>query len=200
MNYIRSPTFGTPLSHAIRFADPEDELSLHQSNMNGLADISGVHTFNLSMQHSIKSPFLIRTWKRMLGELAGRFPLSLGERGPTVDEDDNQDARHTDFREPSRVETKDDETSDSEELHTKSGDSLPAVDAASSTPGMPSFQTHADVLLDREYAAYLRGSISEKRKEIRCLQELITHREKTIGRMDFALKRRALEVLGSHEV
>lgn len=200
VHFLRPNLFTTPLRHTIDSHQSRDETAPDQSNATSLADISGVHAFNLSLQHSTKSPFLIRTWKRMLGELAGRFPLSLGDNGSTVDEVEGVDTRLLDIVEPSVVTHEVNSSLDqSIELGSSSLEKSALAGITASTPGMPSFQTHADILLDREYAAYLRGNIATKQREIRYLQELIAQREKTIERMEFALKRRALEVLRSHE-
>jgi hypothetical protein len=137
----------------------------------------------------------------MLGELAGRFPLSLsdytGNRPLIENGEDMAQLKVGDFGD------------EIQETGLASPQSLPGVTDSSTfeippvitfrTSDIPRVKTHADILLDREYAGYLRGSISAKQKEVRCLQGLIDQREKTIERMEFALRRRALEVLGSHE-
>jgi hypothetical protein len=172
------------------------------SNGNGLADLSGVYAFNLSSQHTAKSPFLIRTWKRMLGELAGRFPLSLSdytsngaliEKGGAIEQLQLEASFADGIQEPGLSSPQ-----SLPGLRDSNTIEMPPI-TKSRTPDIPRLKTYADVLLDREYASYLRSSISARQKEICCLQGLIAQREKTIERMEFALKRRALDVLGSHE-
>jgi hypothetical protein len=157
-------------------------------------DISGIHVFNRALQHASKSPFLIRTWKRMLGELAGRFPSYLHSGA-----DQSSMVDHVSHHLSGSV--------DSSILGTP----LPMLKRSESLPDLPSMshemeyglheactspvgirKTNADILLDREYNSYLRACIKKKQKEVSVLRGLIKQREDAVKRLEEVIKRRVL--------
>jgi hypothetical protein len=155
-------------------------------------DISGIHVFNRTLQHASKSPFLIRTWKKMLGELAGRFPSYL----------------HSGVDQSSMVEHVSHHLSGSVDSSILSSP-LPMLKRSESLPDLPSMshemeyglheactspveirKTNADILLDREYNSYLRACIEKKQKEVSILRGLIKQREDAVKRLEEVIKRR----------
>jgi hypothetical protein len=172
---------------------------------NALPDLSSVHAFNLSLQHASKSPFLIRTWKRMLGELTGRFPLNLGQSEKEVEPITQQGLFISEVLESGNMShgsfpPNEISTSSAEEFSAAFKDSSETQKMSVDSKVNPTFnlrisKTNADILLDREYATYIRFSIEAKQEEVRMLNDLISQRKKTIERMENVLKARALEAL-----
>lgn len=56
-------------------------------------------------------------------------------------------------------------------------------------------KTHADALLDREYATYLRKGIDARIGEVRMLEDLLEQRKGMIEKMERVLRMRAIEAL-----
>jgi len=135
----------------------------------------------------------------MLGELANRFPLSSSDHTgsrPLIESGEDPAQSELEASLASEVQKR-----ELAPRHSLQGiTDFATVGVSPMGDDGPRNKTHADVLLDREYATYLRGSISAKQKEVRCLRELIAQREKTIERMEFVLKRRALEALASRQI
>ncbi|PVG04164.1 hypothetical protein CPB86DRAFT_810037 [Serendipita vermifera] len=199
---IQSPSFHGPSFACSTSIDETNGLNVNipteDSHTTGLADISGVHVFNRALQHASRSTSLIRAWKKMLGELTGRFPLYLHPRADQSSYIEHVSHHLSGSVDSSIVENPFPVLKRSESLpdlslnHHKLGFVLDTVDK----PPVAIPKTNVDILLDREYNSYLNACIDQKRKEVSALRELIVQRENAVRRLEEVAKRRVLDNKG----
>ena len=215
-----------PLSSEFRaaFDSARDDDSFDR-HVGALRDMSGIYATNLALQHTFKSPMLVRNWQRVIDELTGRSRkerLLIGRESELEMKFANQkETPRQDFDAHSTALAYDghsaalgvDGTADISKStspikigavvepfsgpNLASSEFMPDASARESTPvhSFPNHKTLADRGLDREFIHYLRLNIARKRTEVELLKTLETQRLKVIHRLEKLLSRKTLELL-----
>jgi hypothetical protein len=201
---FHSVSISSEFIEAFESARDDDDFDRH---VGALRDLSGIYATNLALQHTSKSPMLVRNWQRVLDELTGRSGKEAPRIRPDMESEfANKEALWQDFDAHATALGLGGTTDISEikvgavlsgpTLDTSGRENTPAHSLIDTRP-FPYYKTQADRGLDREFIHYLRLSIERKRTEVEVLKKLETQRLKVIHRLERVLSRKTLELLTS---